>query len=334
MNYIEEIKFYINGEWTLGTKPVGMFQNIINPSTGTYLGRLPVADEGIVDEAVVAAKNGLRIWKKTNPFKRSEIILKACNILRDRIDYIANLSSLELGTPFKDAKSYVLRGIEILEWDANEGKRLYGRLIPTENNIQQIVIHEPVGVVAAFTPWNAPVLSPCRKLGSVLAAGCAIIMKAAEETPASAVALVQAFIDAGVPPGVINLIYGNPSLVSDRLIKHNDVRMITFTGSVVIGKELAQKAAQQMKPVLMELGGHAPVIVCEDADISDAAKKCVISKFRNSGQACIAPTRFFIHENIYEKFLEEFLKNVNSLCIGDPFDEKSEIGPLAKIKCY
>ena len=329
MGYTQDIKFFIDGQWTLGKTPVSAFQDIINPSTGVSIGKLPVANVDVIEEAVSSASKGFSVWREVSPAKRSKIILKACDILRSRIDHIAELSSIELGTPVKDAKSYVLRAIEILEWDANEGLRLYGRLIPTESNIQQIVVHEPIGIVAAFTPWNAPVLTPCRKLGSVLAAGCSIVMKAAEETPASAVAVVQAFADAGVPPGVINLVYGDPALVSDRLINHPAVRMVTFTGSVPIGKELAKKAAAQMKPVLMELGGHAPVIVCEDADIADAARKCVISKFRNSGQACIAPTRFYIHEAVYNSFVEEFLKNVNLLKLGNPFDSQTEIGPLA-----
>lgn len=329
MKYIKEIKFFINGKWTLGDLPVDEFQDICNPSSGEIIGKVPVANSSVINEAIESAKKGFNVWRDISPHKRSEIILKTCSIIRERLEYIANLSTLELGTPFKDAKSYVLRSVEILEWDANEGKRLYGRVIPSENNVQQLVVHEPVGVVAAFSPWNAPFLTPCRKIGSALAAGCSIIIKSAEETPASAVALFQCFNDAGVPPGVINLLFGNPDLVSEELINHDDVRMITFTGSVPIGKKLAEKAASRMKPLLMELGGHAPVIICEDADIEDAAKKCAISKFRNSGQACIAPTRFYIHEKIYEKFINLFLDSVALLKVGDPLDEANSIGPLA-----
>lgn len=329
MRYIDEIKFFIDGKWTLGNFPVNDYQDFFNPSTGKKLGRIPVANSSIIHESIESAKKGFDVWRNTSPNKRCEIILKACSIIRERLDYIANLSTLELGTPLRDSKSYVLRAVEILEWDANEGKRLYGRIIPSENNIQQFVVHEPVGIVAAFSPWNAPFLTPCRKIGSALAAGCSIIIKAAEETPASAVALFQCFDDAGTPPGVINLIFGNPDLVSDELINHDDIRMITFTGSVPIGKKLAEKASSRMKPILMELGGHASVIVCEDADIEDAAKKCAISKFRNSGQACIAPTRFYIHDKVYKKFIDFFIDNVALLKVGDPLDEATSVGPLA-----
>jgi succinate-semialdehyde dehydrogenase/glutarate-semialdehyde dehydrogenase len=260
------------------------------------------------------------------------VLLKAAVLLRERIELIAPLSTLEVGQPIGDARNYLLRGAEIIDWDANEGRRVYGRIIPSEPGLRQMVVHEPVGVVAALTPWNAPIFTPCRKIASALAAGCSLILKAAEEAPAATMALVQCFIDAGVPPGVLNLVYGDPAMISRYLIEAPAVRLISFTGSVPVGKYLAQLAAQQMKPTIMELGGHAPVIVCADADVQGAAEKIAAAKYRNAGQACIAPSRFYVHESVYASFVERFVAAAEKIKVGPGFEAGVGMGPLANIR--
>ena len=322
-----EVRLLIDGEWSQASG--SGVRSVVCPFNGTELTRFNEASSDDVDRALAAAKKALAEWQAVAPIKRAEIIHRAAQILRDRVDELARLQALELGQPYEEAKSYVLRGAEVVEWDAAEGRRLYGRIIPSEPGTRVMAIREPIGVVAAFTPWNAPVFTPCRKLGSVLAAGCALVMKGAEETPASTAAVVQAFVDAGVPAGVINLLYGDPEEISSRLIASPVVRLVTFTGSARIGKHLAGKAAAVMKPSVMELGGHAPVIVCEDANIEDAAAKLAFVKFRNSGQACLCPSRFWIAEPAYDRFVEAFLGKLEKLKLGDAFDPETTMGPLA-----
>jgi len=323
-----ELRFYIDGKWIPNTSSNRDSIKVVNPSDGSFLGSLPVATDDDIDQALDAARRAQHVWRNTSPIQRSTIILTACQLIRERVDYIASLSATELGTPIAEARNYVRRGADFMEWDANEGRRLYGQVIPSDIGLRQTATPEPIGVVAAFSPWNGPALVPCRKIGSALAAGCAIILKAAEETPASAMAIIKSFEDAGLPAGVANLIFGNPGHISTRLIEAQEVRLVTFTGSVTIGKRLAEAAARLMKPVIMELGGHAPVIVCEDADIEIAALRCATAKFRNGGQACIAPTRFYIHESVYNRFQSAFLRSTRDLKIGTAFDEGITFGPL------
>jgi len=246
--------------------------------------------------------------------------------------YFKWLACLEEGQPFEEGRSYVQRAAEVLEWDAAEGRRVYGRIVPSEPGVRLMVLREPIGVVAAFTPWNAPVFTPCRKIGSALAAGCALIMKAAEEAPASTAAVVQCFIDAGVPPGVLSLVYGDPARISEHLIASPIVRLVTFTGSAAVGKQLAQLAAARMKPTVMELGGHAPVIVCADADFEDAARKLAFVKFRNAGQACLCPTRYWVAEPVYHRFLDVFTAETTRLKVGSAFEAGVSMGPLANAR--
>ena len=321
------IKQFIGGEWVTGsganTRP------IINPATNEAIGELREASVADLDRALAAAQKGFAIWRAMAPIKRAEILQRAANLLRERNDEITRLACLEEGQPFEEGKSYGLRGAEVVEWDAAEGRRVYGRIIPSEPGMKVMATREPIGVVAAFTPWNAPVFTPCRKLGSVLAAGCALVMKGAEETPASTAALVQVFVDAGVPAGVINLVYGNPELISTHLIRSPIVRMISFTGSVNVGKHLASMAAAEMKPSVMELGGHAPVIICEDADMEDAAAKLAFVKFRNAGQACLCPSRFWVVDAVYDRFVSLFADYAKQLKVGPAFEPTTKMGPLA-----
>jgi succinate-semialdehyde dehydrogenase/glutarate-semialdehyde dehydrogenase len=324
-----DIRFFIDGQWTLGSPAVTAFQDIVNPANESVLGRLPVANAAVTSAAIAAAHAAQKAWRDTPPARRAEVVQRASQLLRERVPIIAALSSLEMGTPVKDTRNYALRAADFVEWDAGEARRLYGYVTPSEPGLRQMVLPEPVGPVAAFAPWNAPVLTPCRKIGSALAAGCTVVIKAAEETPACAMAVVQAFADAGAAPGTVNLLFGDPAQISEQLIAAPQMRMVTFTGSVPIGKHLAQLAAREMKPVLMELGGHAPVLICEDADIEQAVARCAPAKFRNGGQACIAPTRFFIHASVYDRFVSAFVHAAKALRVGDPFAENVDIGPLA-----
>lgn len=319
-----EIRMLIGGEWR--SRPGAP---IVNPTTDEVLGTVPHATRADLEDAVAAAASGFQAWRKTSPLERSEILLRAAALLRERIETIATTMVLEQGKLLRDARLEVLRAASITEWDAQEARRTYGRVIPSEVGMRHIVLREPIGVVAAFSPWNAPVGSPVRKVAGALAAGCSIILKAAEETPAGAMQLCQAFVDAGVPAGVLNLVFGDPAQISGFLIPHAEVRLVAFTGSVPVGKRLAAMAGQYMKPAIMELGGHGPVIVCDDADPVAVAALAVRAKIRNAGQLCIAATRFLVADSIYDRFAAELARLAGALRLGDPMDPETELGPVA-----
>lgn len=325
MSRYPELRLYIGGEWrtTPDTLPV------LNPSDECEIGRLPIAMRSDLAAAVASAAEGFKIWSKTSPARRSEVILKAAALMRERIDDIACSITLEHGKPLAQARSEVIRGCEFFEWDAGEGLRTYGRVIPSARGIRYIVVHEPIGTVAAFSPWNFPMSQPSRKVSGALAAGCSIILKAAEETPAGAVHIARALHDAGLPPGVFNLVFGRPSDISSYLIPQEQTRLIAFTGSTAVGKHLTELAARHMKPVLMELGGHAPVIVCDDVDPVATAIKCATRKARNAGQVCTSPTRFYVHESRFAAFTQAFAEKARSVKVGDGFDPNTQMGPLA-----
>jgi len=319
-----ELQLYIDGQWiSREGRPV------INPADESVLGTVPHATQADLDNALAAAEKGFKIWSRTSPAKRAEIILKATAIARERIEEMAVAMTLEQGKPIAQSRLEILRACEIIEWDAQEGRRIYGRIIPSEPGMRHSVLRQPIGVVAAFSPWNFPTSSPARKVGGALAAGCSIILKASEETPAGAVQLVKAFHDAGLPAGVLNLVFGEPSKVSEYLIPQPSVRLVTFTGSVPVGKHLSAMAGAHMKPVIMELGGHAPVIVCKDADPVSAGVASAVGKSRNAGQVCVSPTRFFVEEAIYERFTNAFAEKAASLKIGNGLDESNQMGPVA-----
>ena len=228
-----------------------------------------------------------------------------------------------------EARLEVVRGCEFFEWDAGECVRLYGRVIPSEPGIRYMVVHEPIGPVAAFSPWNFPMSQPARKIAGAIASGCSVIMKASEETPSGVMHIARAFEDAGLPPGVLNLVFGIPARISEFLIPRPEIRMIAFTGSTAVGKHLTEIAARHMKPALMELGGHAPVIVCDDADPVAAGIASATRKYRNSGQVCTSPTRFFVHESIYDRFTAAFVEKARSIKVGDGLDPATQMGPVA-----
>lgn len=318
------IELYIDGQWKRASG-----QPIINPADESVLGTVPTATKADLDDALTAAEKGFAIWRSTAPAKRAQIILKAAALIRERVDVMAATMTLEQGKPIEQAKLEILRGCDIIEWDATEGLRLYGRVIPSEPGMRHTVLRQPIGPVAAFSPWNFPMSSPARKVAGALSAGCSIILKASEETPAGALQLVRAFHDAGLPAGVLNLVFGNPAEISEYLIPQSRIRLVTFTGSIPVGKHLAEMAGRYMKPAIMELGGHAPVIVCDDVDPVATGAASAIGKSRNAGQVCVAPTRFFVQEKIYEQFAQSFAERASQLKVGNGLDPSTQLGPLA-----
>ncbi|PVB59889.1 NAD-dependent succinate-semialdehyde dehydrogenase [Labrenzia sp. 011] len=325
MTDTKDVHLYVGGRW----RKTERTQPIINPANEEVLGQVAVASVSDLQEAVEAAREGFRIWSRTSPEHRANVIMRAAALMRERQEEIARSITLENGKSLQEARLEVIRGAEFFEWDAGEALRLYGRVIPSAQGIRYMVVHEPIGVVAAFTPWNFPMSQPARKIAGALASGCSIIIKASEETPTGVVHIARAFEDAGLPAGVLNLVFGIPSEISETLIPNPEVRMVAFTGSTAVGKHLTEIAARHMKPALMELGGHAPVIVCEDADPVAAGVACATRKYRNSGQVCTSPTRFFVHESIYEPFVEAFLGKVRSLTVGHGMEPDTDMGPVA-----
>ena len=321
-------RLYINGNW--GPGGAGRTLPVVNPATGGEIGTVAYAERADLDHALDAAEQGFKAWRKVSAFERSKLMRKAANLFRERADAIAPVLTMEQGKPLAEAKQEVLAGADVIDWFAEESRRAYGRVIPARSEgVYQLVIKEPVGPVAAFTPWNFPINQVVRKLSAALAAGCSIIVKAPEETPASPAELIRAFADAGVPAGVINLVYGSPADISSYLIPHSVIRKVSFTGSVAVGKQLAALAGTHMKRSTMELGGHAPVIVFDDSDVDAAVKTMAFMKFRNAGQVCISPTRFLVQEGIYPKFVEAFVAGAKSVKVGDGMDKDTKMGPLA-----
>ncbi|WP_194725007.1 NAD-dependent succinate-semialdehyde dehydrogenase [Noviherbaspirillum malthae] len=319
----------INGQWQDAAD--GRTLAVHNPATGQEIGRVAHAGRADLDRALEAAQKGFETWRDMLPAERSKIMRRAAAFMRERAENIGRVLTQEQGKPLVEAKGEALAAADIIEWFAEEGFRVYGRIVPSRTNIaiRQMVLKDPVGPVAAFTPWNFPINQVVRKVGAALAAGCSMLVKAPEETPAGPAALIQAFVDAGIPPGVLGLVYGNPAEISSYLIAHPIIRKITFTGSTPVGKQLAALAGQHMKRVTMELGGHAPVIVAEDADIALAVKSAGAAKFRNAGQVCISPTRFLVHESIRGEFEQALVKHAQALKIGDGLAEGTQMGPLA-----
>ncbi|MFC9454363.1 NAD-dependent succinate-semialdehyde dehydrogenase [Streptomyces sp. NPDC056983] len=302
-----------------------------NPATGEAIGSVAHASVQDLDRAVESVRRGFEVWRGYTPAQRSKIMRRAAELVRARVDEIARLMTLEQGKPLAEARGETAAAADMIDWFAEEGFRVYGRLVPHRSNlaVRQMVLKDPVGPVAAFAPWNFPINQVARKVAAGLAAGCSMIVKAPEETPASPAAFIRAFQDAGLPAGVLALVYGDPAEISTHLISHPVIRKITFTGSTQVGKELAALAGRHMKRVSMELGGHAPVIVCEDADLDLAVRTLGAAKFRNSGQVCTSPTRFLVHRSVAKEFGAALAEFANGLTVGDGLVEGTQMGPLA-----
>jgi len=305
---------------------------VLNPCDGAVLAELPYVGPDEIDTALLSSQKGLQVWRALSAERRAEILLTGCQILRSRADAIGRLITLENGKPLAEATAEVLRAAAFIEWDANEGRRAYGQVLPAQPGLHRYVLCEPAGVVAAFSPWNAPISSPARKIGAALGAGCAVIIKASEETPAAAIKLVECLHEGGVPPDALNLVFGDPAAISRHLIASPVVRAVTFTGAIEVGKQLAALAGAHMKPVVMELGGHSPVIVCADADPVKVAKQGARAKFRNAGQVCTSPTRFIVHESIRAEFIDAFVAETQAIRIGNGLGADVDMGPLANMR--
>jgi succinate-semialdehyde dehydrogenase/glutarate-semialdehyde dehydrogenase len=325
-----KLELFIDGQWLNGDGRAG--EDVINPATEKTLGRLPHASTADLDHALEAAKKGFSVWRATSAYDRAKILRKAADLMRERHDAISKILVQEEGKAYPEARAEVMTSADIIEWYAEEGRRAYGRIVPGRGKVRQIVVQEPVGIVAAFTPWNFPALTPARKIGGALAAGCSLILKASEETPGTCIEMVRCFADAGLPAGVLNLVFGAPSAISEHLIAKDEVRKISFTGSIPVGKHLAALAAKGMKRATMELGGHSPVVVFADADPEKSADTIAAFKYRNAGQVCISPTRFYVQEPVYGRFLARFTEYAKSLKVGDGLEKGVAMGPLANAR--
>lgn len=323
-----DVQLFINGKWCHAAD--GRYVPVIDPTSGEAIGRYAFAGPVDIEAAAQSTLSGFQVWRRLSALERSNYMRKAANLLRERVDHIATLLTREQGKLLAEAKVEVLASADTIDWFAEEARRTYGRVVPARgSNVRQMVIKEPVGPVAAFTPWNFPITQIARKLGAALAAGCTFLVKAPEETPASPAELVRAFVDAGVPAGTVNLVFGDPQEISTYLIQHPAIRKISFTGSTPVGKHLASLAGLHMKRATMELGGHAPVLVFNDADVSLAAKTMVMAKFRNAGQVCISPTRFLVQSRVFDAFVNEFVQATEAMKVGNGLDAHSNMGPLA-----
>jgi succinate-semialdehyde dehydrogenase/glutarate-semialdehyde dehydrogenase len=323
-----DTRLFIDGTWR--DAAAGRWIDVLNPATEEPIGRVAHAAVEDLDEALAAAARGFAAWRKISAFDRAKVMRKAANLMRERAEDIARLMVLEQGKPLFEARLETNAAADIIDWFAEEARRSYGRVVPARaDGIVQLVVKEPVGPVAAFTPWNFPINQVVRKLSAGLAAGCSVIVKAPEETPASPAELIRAFHDAGVPPGAIGLVFGIPAEISGYLIPHPVIRKISFTGSTPVGKQLAALAGLHMKRSTMELGGHAPAIVFDDADLDAAVKVLAANKLRNAGQVCVSPTRFLVQEGVYSAFVEKFTAAMQAARIGNGLEDGVTMGPLA-----
>jgi succinate-semialdehyde dehydrogenase/glutarate-semialdehyde dehydrogenase len=303
---------------------------VINPATGEALGELPLATPADLDQALAAAQRAWPAWRALMPVARGRILKRAADLIRERADSIARIATLEMGKPLAETRIECAFCADTLEWYAEEGRRAYGRVLPQRaSGVRLQVIKEPVGPVAAFAPWNFPLGNPARKLGAALAAGCTVVLKPAEEAACSALAVGQALLDAGLPPDAMSIVFGIPAEVSAHLIASPVIRKVSFTGSVPVGKQLTKLAAEGMKRTTMELGGHGPVLVFDDVDVEQVLELATAAKFRNAGQVCVSPTRFYVHEAIFERFAAGFAARARQWVVGNGLDDRTRMGPLA-----
>ena len=326
----EKLGNFIHGEWRTSNE-IG--QDVLNPANESVLAFLPHATEKDLEDALESAQKGFKIWRETPVQKRASILHKTADLIEERTNQISQVITLEQGKPLSEAKGEILRTIETFRWNAEFGiDNLEKRSVLRPNGLRQSVRVEPVGVALGLTPWNFPAFLPARKLAPALAAGCSMILKASEETPGTAVSLIRALSDAGVPDGVVNLVFGVPAEISEKLFASTIVRKISFTGSVPVGKQLAGLASSGLKRCTFELGGHSPAIVCEDANLENSLSTLTAFKFRNSGQVCIAPSRFFVHRSHYNSFVNGFVDASHSQCLGNGLEEETTMGPMSNYR--
>lgn len=320
---------FIAGRWL--ERAGGGERAVIDPSDESVIGRLPLAGAEELQQASESAERAFRIWRARSPLERAGVLRRAAELMRERAEAMAQTLTREQGKPIAEALREVKLSADIVDFQAEEARRLYGRTVPprVEGILSHTVLRQPVGPVAAFTAWNFPINLPSRKLGSALAAGCSVVLKAAEEAPGSAAALVQCLLDAGLPPETVQLVFGDPPTVARALIEHPAIRKVSITGSVEVGRQLAEACARHGKRFTGELGGHAPVIVCADADPAFVLKLSVPAKFRNAGQVCASPIRFFVHVRLYEGFVREFVAAAKALRLGPGSDPATQMAPLA-----
>lgn len=306
--------------------------DIVNPATGDVLGELPLASPGDLDRALDVARRGFLLWRDTPAQQRAAVLSGAARLLRERADHLARIATLEQGKTLAEARGEVMMAAGLFDFYAGECQRIYGRALVRPLGMRSTVTHEPVGPVAAFAPWNFPIGNPGRKLGAPIAAGCSVILKAAEEAPGSALGVLQSLLDAGLPKEVAQAVFGVPDEVSRHLLASPIIRKLSFTGSTSVGKHLARLAADDMKRTTMELGGHGPVLVFDDADVDRALDTMAASKWRNAGQVCVSPTRYIVQETVFERFRDGFVERARALRVGDGLDPATQMGPMANAR--
>lgn len=302
---------------------------VVNPATGETIGELPLAEPADLDRALEVAAKGFRIWRDSTPQQRATVLQGAARLMLERQEDLARIATMEEGKTLPEARIEVMMNVGLFNFYAGEVFRLYGRTLVRPAGQRSTITHEPVGPVAAFAPWNFPLGNPGRKLGAPIAAGCSVILKAAEETPASALGVLQCLLDAGLPKEVAQAVFGVPDEVSRHLLGSPVIRKLSFTGSTVVGKHLMRLAADNMLRTTMELGGHGPVLIFGDADVDRALDTMAASKYRNAGQVCVSPTRFIVEENVFDRFRDGFATRVGRIKVGNGLDDASQMGPMA-----
>ena len=327
--YDTRLGLFIDGEWITAGRET---QPVLDPASGRTLGELPLATPADLDRALAAADRGFKTWRATAPQERAAVLSRTAALVRERADLLARLATLEEGKPYTEAKGEVMATAALLDFHAGEAVRIYGRVLPRPTGTRSLVLHQPVGPVAAFCAWNFPVINPVRKLSPAIAAGCSVILKPSEETPGAAVEILRCFQDAGLPDGVAQLVFGVPDAVSRQLLASPVTRKLSFTGSVPVGKHLLKLAADTVMKSTMELGGHGPVLVFDDCDLERTLDTLVAHKFRNAGQVCVAPTRFHVQQGIYERFAQGFAERTKKLKLGDGLNKTTQMGPMANAR--
>lgn len=305
---------------------------VVNPATGETIGELPLAEAADLDRALEVAARGFHIWRESTPQQRAAVLQGAARLMMERQEDLARIATMEEGKTLPEARIEVLMNVGLFNFYAGEVFRIYGRTLVRPAGQRSTITHEPVGPVAAFAPWNFPLGNPGRKLGAPIAAGCSVILKAAEETPASALGVLQCLLDAGLPKEVAQAVFGVPDEVSRHLLGSPVIRKLSFTGSTVVGKHLMRLAADNMLRTTMELGGHGPVLIFGDADVDKALDTMAASKYRNAGQVCVSPTRFIVEENVFERFRDGFAERVGRIKVGNGLEDGSQMGPMANAR--